>query len=483
MGHTKEEKCFEQTKECNLTEVIPFFKTLKEHFEGVQKSLIKEVKEMNKIFDELEAEVEQHVMDRECDAIERKNLLIANENLIVDCLSKDVFYTATHFELIVSRFSEMHDAYTVVQARVNSYTEASRLKPKSNTKKNKIMPAKNDNKKKVEAYPSNNKSNLKQKNLAKKPIPKVIFKSHIPIKGCVLGLSNVETWDNIVKKFRMRTPERCADKSKGKRKNHLMEIQADDHDLLVNSDNKNDDMLGYEFEKEYGKPGRIKIKVTFDALNKVSGLYKALFSSFLGDLVREHIVRKLVMHRLGKLLRKFRMKLREKYILPNLNTPSKLNELPAKYSATVKAEESVEFVNYTTVDAHKNKNKEIKTDEEPSRGVMWLKGRVNKYREFIDDEIRSKEADDEIKEGTLNLDDGTDAMTVVFGKEKGGYARGVTLMGAYEVDKTQSSVVVRDKDARIHKKSNGLVTSEKEPVKTVRHKKTHMLQRNGSQDS
>nr|GFB21523.1 hypothetical protein [Tanacetum cinerariifolium] len=54
--------------------------------------------------------------------------------------------------------------------------------------------------------------------VAKKPIPKVIFKSPILIKGCVLGLANVETWDNIVKKFQMRTPKRCADKSKGKRK-------------------------------------------------------------------------------------------------------------------------------------------------------------------------------------------------------------------------------------------------------------------------
>ncbi|GJR27267.1 retrovirus-related pol polyprotein from transposon TNT 1-94 [Tanacetum coccineum] len=75
-------------------------------------------------------------------------------------------------------------------------------------------------------------------------------------------------------------------------------------------------------------------------------------------------------------------------------------------------------------------NKEIEADEEPPRGIMWLKGRVNKDGEFTDDEIRSmgdklKEADDKIKEGTLNLDDGTDAMTVVFGKEKGGYARGV----------------------------------------------------------
>ncbi|GJS49381.1 hypothetical protein Tco_0599502 [Tanacetum coccineum] len=496
--------------------------------------------------------------------------------------------------------------------------------------------------------------------VAKKPIPKVIFKSPIPNKGCVLGLANVETWDNIVKKYRTRTLERCANKSKGKRKshgnqsdfqNHLVEIQAGDHDLLVNSNNENDDMLGYESEKysddedadgtnhaedadgtnhsdlklvkrditrlykflrEYGKLGGIKIKVTFNALNRVSGLHRALFSCFLRDLVREHIglkilslkkvdkesrdklwdeitryfdvdltVRNLVIHRLGKLLRNFRMKLRQKYILPNLNTPSKLNELPAKYSAIVKAEEWVEFVNYTTTDAYKIENKEIEADEEPPRGIMWLKGRVNKDGEFTDDEIRSKEADDKIKEGTLNLDDGTDAMTVVFGKEKGGYARGVgsgvtykryfhlprsrqatderiellqtqldnerrerqqkdelvkklstemtekdvlvnklsnemtetkgmlsqlmnqlaaqgvqlnlssqlqvasdvTPMGAYEVDGTQSSVVVRDKDARIQKKSNGLVTSEKEPVKTVGPKKTPKSRRNGSQDS
>ncbi|GJU61408.1 retrovirus-related pol polyprotein from transposon TNT 1-94, partial [Tanacetum coccineum] len=54
--------------------------------------------------------------------------------------------------------------------------------------------------------------------VAKKPIPKIIFKSPTSIKGCVLGLANVETWDNIVKKFRMRTLGRCVDKSKGKRK-------------------------------------------------------------------------------------------------------------------------------------------------------------------------------------------------------------------------------------------------------------------------
>ncbi|GKD32398.1 hypothetical protein Tco_1247907, partial [Tanacetum coccineum] len=37
----------------------------------------------------------------------------------------------------------------------------------------------------------------------------------------------------------------------------------------------------------------------------------------------------------------------------------------------------------------------------------------------------AREVDDKIKEGTLNLDDGIDAMIVVFGKEKGGYTREV----------------------------------------------------------
>ncbi|GKF62976.1 hypothetical protein Tco_0183030, partial [Tanacetum coccineum] len=65
----------------------------------------------------MEAEVDQNVINRKHDEIERKNLRIANNNLIVDCLSKEVFYIATNYELTVSRFTEMHDAHTVVQAR------------------------------------------------------------------------------------------------------------------------------------------------------------------------------------------------------------------------------------------------------------------------------------------------------------------------------------------------------------------------------
>ncbi|GJY04158.1 retrovirus-related pol polyprotein from transposon TNT 1-94 [Tanacetum coccineum] len=91
--------------------------TLKEHFEGIQKALTKEIKEIKDVFEELEAEVDQNVVDRKHDEIERKNLLIAHDNLIADCLSKEVFYVATNSELNVSRFTEMHDAHTIVEAR------------------------------------------------------------------------------------------------------------------------------------------------------------------------------------------------------------------------------------------------------------------------------------------------------------------------------------------------------------------------------
>ncbi|GJT31882.1 hypothetical protein Tco_0922301 [Tanacetum coccineum] len=114
---TKRERGFEQTKACYLTEVIPFFKTLKEHFKGIEKALTKEIKKLKDIFEELEVEVDQNGVDRKHDEIERKNLLIANDNIIADCLSKEVFYVATNPELNVSSFIEMHDAHTSLKAR------------------------------------------------------------------------------------------------------------------------------------------------------------------------------------------------------------------------------------------------------------------------------------------------------------------------------------------------------------------------------
>nr|GEZ04981.1 hypothetical protein [Tanacetum cinerariifolium] len=104
-----------KTKACYLQEVILFFKTLKDNFEGIQKALTKEVKEIKDVFEELEAEVVQHDVVRKYDAIELKNLLIANDSLIDECLSQEVFCMATNSELNIARFTDMHVANTTAE--------------------------------------------------------------------------------------------------------------------------------------------------------------------------------------------------------------------------------------------------------------------------------------------------------------------------------------------------------------------------------
>nr|GEU77670.1 integrase, catalytic region, zinc finger, CCHC-type, peptidase aspartic, catalytic [Tanacetum cinerariifolium] len=106
------------------------FEALKER----TKALTKEVKEMKDVFEELEAKVAQFVIDRKRDAIELKNLLIENDNLIAECLFQEVF--------------------------VNSYPNVSGSHPKSHIKPHRISPAKGVNKLPVEDQPRTNKSHL-----------------------------------------------------------------------------------------------------------------------------------------------------------------------------------------------------------------------------------------------------------------------------------------------------------------------------------
>nr|GEY04342.1 retrovirus-related Pol polyprotein from transposon TNT 1-94 [Tanacetum cinerariifolium] len=72
------------------------------------------------------------ISKRKHDEIERKNLLIANDNLIVECLSKEVFSIAMNSELNVARFTKMHVANTIVEARcLELEAEVSNLRDKS----------------------------------------------------------------------------------------------------------------------------------------------------------------------------------------------------------------------------------------------------------------------------------------------------------------------------------------------------------------
>ncbi|GJS57227.1 retrovirus-related pol polyprotein from transposon TNT 1-94 [Tanacetum coccineum] len=115
-GLTEGERGFEQTKRCYLTEVIPFFKTLKEHFVGVQTALFTEVKVMEEIFDQMNNEVDKNL-------IEKKNLLIENENLIVNCLSTQLLYDVAKSRCLdlEADVSKVHDESKLISKIEREY--------------------------------------------------------------------------------------------------------------------------------------------------------------------------------------------------------------------------------------------------------------------------------------------------------------------------------------------------------------------------
>nr|GFC18861.1 hypothetical protein [Tanacetum cinerariifolium] len=96
-----------------------------------------DLKERTKdVFEELEAEVAQHAVVRKHDAIELKNLLIANDNLIAKCLSQEVFSVATNSEANVARFTDMHVANTTAETRCQALKDELAILRETNSQDN-----------------------------------------------------------------------------------------------------------------------------------------------------------------------------------------------------------------------------------------------------------------------------------------------------------------------------------------------------------
>ncbi|GJR96232.1 retrovirus-related pol polyprotein from transposon TNT 1-94 [Tanacetum coccineum] len=79
---------------------------------GVQTALFKEVKVMEEIFDQMNDEVDQNTVDKQCAEIVKKNLLIENENLIANCLSNQLLYDVKKFyvvEIFEAEMSKVHN--------------------------------------------------------------------------------------------------------------------------------------------------------------------------------------------------------------------------------------------------------------------------------------------------------------------------------------------------------------------------------------
>ncbi|GJT41512.1 copia protein [Tanacetum coccineum] len=84
------EWCFDYAKQFVEQQLVPFYDHFKKHIQVANDTFFKEIKEFEQIFDELEAEYEQCVLDNKNLTIEKKNLLIKNDCLIAECLEKDI---------------------------------------------------------------------------------------------------------------------------------------------------------------------------------------------------------------------------------------------------------------------------------------------------------------------------------------------------------------------------------------------------------
>ncbi|KAL6548664.1 hypothetical protein OROGR_009085 [Orobanche gracilis] len=179
--------------------------------------------------------------------------------------------------------------------------------------------------------------------------------------------------------------------------------------------------------------------------------------------------RKQIMCHLAEHLRDYRRKLYVKYIEPNIGKPRKLKVVPKQYEGIVKQEDWKTFVEWRLSPEFKDvskaakqarakakyphrlgrlgysglrekldsrmkpvKNKELVENEDdiPIRSVMWRKARQTKEGEYKDDDVRNVVNEiifheNELAEGSTKPEEGTDALTLVFGKDHSGRVRGV----------------------------------------------------------
>nr|GEW03718.1 retrovirus-related Pol polyprotein from transposon TNT 1-94 [Tanacetum cinerariifolium] len=117
-GLTEGERGFEQTKECYLKEVIPFYKTLKDNFEGIHKSLTKEVKEMKDVFEELEAEARCLELEVELANLRDKSHHDNQEELI-NRFSKLEHYKELYDSIKITRSKHIEQVTTLTTKIMN----------------------------------------------------------------------------------------------------------------------------------------------------------------------------------------------------------------------------------------------------------------------------------------------------------------------------------------------------------------------------
>ncbi|GKC11821.1 hypothetical protein Tco_1008603, partial [Tanacetum coccineum] len=92
-AHTEGEYEFEHTKVVFKNEIIPFLKSLKDIINVFDRDLLNEIMEVQTVFDQIDAAVQQSLVDKQCLEIAKKELLLENDRLLQQIMSQYVLLT------------------------------------------------------------------------------------------------------------------------------------------------------------------------------------------------------------------------------------------------------------------------------------------------------------------------------------------------------------------------------------------------------
>nr|GEU66662.1 hypothetical protein [Tanacetum cinerariifolium] len=92
-ARTEGEWGFEHTKVVFNNEIIVFLKSLKDIFNVFDKDLLKEIIEVQTVFDQMNVDVQQSPVDKQCLKIAKKELLLENDRLLQQIMSQDALLT------------------------------------------------------------------------------------------------------------------------------------------------------------------------------------------------------------------------------------------------------------------------------------------------------------------------------------------------------------------------------------------------------
>ncbi|GKE60859.1 hypothetical protein Tco_1511226, partial [Tanacetum coccineum] len=98
---------FEHTKAIFNNEIIPFLKSLKVIFNVFNKDLLNEIMEVQTVFDQIEASVQQFSVDKKCLEIVKKEMLLENDRLLQNIMSQDVILTVMNSMSLNSDYVNM----------------------------------------------------------------------------------------------------------------------------------------------------------------------------------------------------------------------------------------------------------------------------------------------------------------------------------------------------------------------------------------